>query len=93
MYGSLDLVTQVRYYLREQGEGHPIPILGGYVVRAQSGGRLQVFWCLPGPPALGFLRRSWHLRHYERLLRSWGLNTELHLEETAPYVACWMARR
>jgi hypothetical protein len=90
---SMDLISQVRYFLREQGEGRPIPILGGFVVRAQSGGRLHVFWCLPGPPAFGFLRRSRHLRRYERLLRSWGLTTELHLEEREPYVSCWIAVR
>jgi len=84
------LEGQVRHFLREQGEGHPVPILGGFVVRAQPDGSVKIYWDLPGPPALGSLRRLGHLRRYERLLRSWGMTTELHLEEPEPYVACWV---
>jgi hypothetical protein len=88
---DVDLVGQVRHFLREQGEGHPVPILGGFVARAQPGGRVHVSWCLPGLAVLGSLLRSRHLRRYERLLRSWGLTTELHLEGPEPHVACWVA--
>ncbi len=90
---GLDLATQVGSYLRDLGETHPVPILGGFVAAAQPGGRVHVYWRLPGPPLFPGYRRRRILRRYEHLLRAWGLSTELRLGEPEPYVACWIARR
>jgi len=90
---GLDLASQVGYYLRDLGETPPVPVFGGFVAEAESGGRVRVYWRLPGPPLFGALRRRRALGRYERLLRAWGLATELHLDEPEPYVACWLTRR
>src|SRR5437763_896022 len=87
---GVDLVSQIRHFLTEHGETYPRPILGGFVAQAQPSGRVHVYWRLPGPPALGAIRRLGHLRRYDRLLRSWGLTTELHPEPSEPYLACWV---
>ena len=88
-----DLTRQVGHYLRERGETRPVPILGGFVAEARPGGRVRVAWRLPGPPAFGGVRRRRALRRYERLLRAWGLATELCVDEPEPYLTCWIAGR
>ncbi|MDP8921399.1 MAG: hypothetical protein M3O34_00770 [Chloroflexota bacterium] len=90
---DLDLASQVAYFLYDQGETHPVPILGGFVTRAQPDGRVHVHWRLPGPAVFGSSRRRRHLRRYEYLLQGWGMATELHLEGPEPYLACWIAGR
>ena len=90
---GLDLASQVGHYLREAGETRPVPILGGFVAEARPGGRVHVAWRLPGPPLFGAHRRLRALRRYERLLRAWGMATELCLDPAEPSLACWIARR
>lgn len=90
---DLDLASQVAYFLYDQGETRPVPILGGFVTQAQPDGRVHVHWRLPGPPVFGSFRRRRHLRRYARLLGTWGMATELHLEGSEPYLACWIAGR
>ena len=90
---GIALVDQVGQYLRERGETHPVPILGGFVSEARPHGRVRVSWRLPGPPAFGGVRRHRALRRYERLLRAWGMATELCHDEPEPYLTCWIARR
>ena len=88
---GLDLARQVEHYLRESGESRPVPILGGVVVEPQPGGRVRVYWRLPGPSLFAGRRRDRTLRRYARLLGAWGLATELRLDAPEPYVACWIA--
>ena len=90
---GLDLADQVSYFLYDQGETRPVPVLGGFDVEAQPGGRVHVFWRLPGPLIFKASRRRRHLSRYERLLRSWGMATELFADAPEPYVACWVAGR
>ena len=40
---------------------------------------MYVYWRLPGLPDFEATRRRASLQHYERLLRSWATETELHL--------------
>src|SRR4051812_34779836 len=70
---GVDLVGQVRHFLRQQGGIAPRPIVGGIVAQDQANGRIHIFWQLPGPPAFGWIRRPRCLSRYERLLRSWGM--------------------
>src|SRR3712207_9018985 len=77
---GLDLASQVGYFLEDQGETRPVPILGGFVAEAHPGDCVHVFWRLPGPPVFLAARRRRNLRRYVRLLRSWGMATQLHLD-------------
>jgi hypothetical protein len=90
--GGFHLVDQVRYFLRGQGEIDPVPILGGFVVEQRPDGRVFVYWRLPGLPVFETARRRASLLHYERLLRSWDTETELHLDAPEPYLACWIGK-
>ncbi len=90
---GLGLADQVGYYLHDLGETHPVPVFGGFVAEAEPGGRVRVYWRLPGPPLFGARRCHRALRRYERLLRAWGLATELRLDALEPYVACWIAAK
>jgi hypothetical protein len=87
---GLQLVDQVRTFLRAQGESDPVPILGGFVAEPRLDGRVFVFWRLPGPPVFESIRRRASLLHYQRLLRSWATETELRLDAPEPYLACWI---
>jgi hypothetical protein len=91
--GGFQLVDQVRYFLRAQGETGPVPILGGFVVEPCLDGRVFVYWRIPGLSVLETVRRRASLLRYERLLRSWATETELHLDAPDPYVACWIGPR
>lgn len=86
----VDLARELDHRLRECGEVHPVPLLGGFVVRGQADGRVRISWHLPGPPAFGGIRRRRVLRRYARLLREWGFATELRLDHPEPHVTCWM---
>ncbi len=87
---GLDLASQVGNFLEDHGESRPVPLLGGFVAEAGPSGRVHVFWRLPGPPAFLAARRRRSLRRYERLLGSWGMAMELHLDAPEPYLACWI---
>jgi len=84
------LARQVGDLLYERGEMPRAPLFGEVVVEAQPGGRTHVFWRLPGPPLFKAVRRRRYLRRYERLLRSWGLATEVRADAPEPYLACWI---
>jgi hypothetical protein len=88
--GGFQLVDQVRAFLRAQGESDPVPILGGFVAEPRLDGRVFVYWRLPGLSVFEAARRRASLLHYQRLLRSWATETELHLDAPEPYVACWI---
>ena len=87
---GLPFVDQVRYFLRDRGEIDPVPILGGSVVEPRHDGGVAVYWRQPGPAVLTATRRRASLERYERLLRTWATDTELHWDAPEPHVACWI---
>ena len=81
----MDLAHQVAHVLRERGEIHPVPVLGGFVVEARAPDLVAVYWRVPGPVVLGVLRRR-YLRRYRRLLDEFGLDTTLAADGPEPCI-------
>ncbi len=82
------LADQVTHVLHECGETPAGSLIGGFTVRPQSDGSVRVFWRLGGLPVFDAFRYRRNLRRCERVLRAWGLATDLRLDGPEPSLVC-----